>query len=57
MFSVHPYAPVGWYEPGPADAGVHVHHDVPVHVDLQHGHHGHDAPHCGRRGRGHQHQS
>ena len=45
---------LGGDEPGAADAGVHVHHDVPLDVDLQHGHHRHDAPHRGRRGRGHQ---
>ena len=28
---------------GEADARVHVHHHVPLHVDLQHRHHSHDA--------------
>ena len=28
---------------GEADARLHVHHHVPLHVDLQHRHHGHDA--------------
>jgi hypothetical protein len=46
----------GWDQPGSADVGLHVHDDVLVHVDLQHGYHRHDAPHSGRRGRGHQHQ-
>jgi len=46
----------GWNEPGTPHARLHVHDDVPVDVDLEHRHHRHDAPHCGRRGGGHQHQ-
>ena len=45
---------LGRNEPGPPDARVYVHHDVHFHVDLQHGHHGHDDSHSQRRGQGHQ---
>ena len=31
--------------PGQTDARLHVHHHVPLHVDLQHCHHSHDASH------------
>ena len=37
---------------GALDVGLHVHDDVPLHVDLQHRHHCHDAADSGRRGRG-----
>ena len=33
----------GWDKPSSADAGVHVHHNVLVHVDLQYRHYRHDA--------------
>ena len=33
----------GGHVAGEADAWLHVHHHVPLHVDLQHRHHGHDA--------------
>ena len=39
---------------GEINAGVHVHDDVPLDVDLEHGDDGDDAADRGRRGRGHQ---
>ena len=32
--------------PGQTDARLHVHHHVPLHVDLQYRHHCNDASHC-----------
>ena len=35
----------GGHQPSTPHARLHGHHHVPVHVDLQHGHHRHDAAH------------